>query len=84
MHTVDWSVRISIEEDDDRNTHAHAVLTSRDGATLHSDGRARRNPGDAPVPEIGDELAAARALYGLADLLMDVAGRDVENLTHPA
>ena len=83
MHTVDWSVRISIEEDDD-STHARAVLTSRDGVTLHADGRARRNPVDAPVPEIGDELAAARALYGLADALMDAAGRDVENLTHPA
>ena len=82
MHTQDWSVRIILDEDDD-HTHARAVLSSRDGVTLHSDGSSRRNPGDAPIPEIGEELATARALYALADQLMDVANKDVETLSHP-
>lgn len=82
MHTMDWTVRISLDEDGD-HTHARAVLSSRDGVTLTSVGDARRNPHDAVVPEIGEELAAARALYALADRLMDVASTDVENLAHP-
>lgn len=83
MHTQDWSVRIMIDEDES-NTHARAVLNSRDGVTLHTDGSARRRPSDAPIPEIGEELAAARALYAMADRLMEAAAKDVENLTHPA
>lgn len=82
MHTMDWTVRISLDEDDD-HTHARAVLTSRDGVTVTTVGDAHRNPHDAVVPEIGEELAAARALYALADRLMDVASTDVENLSHP-
>lgn len=82
MRTQHWSVHIMIDESDD-HTHARAVLTSRDGATLHGDGKADRRPGDASIPEIGQELAAARALYGLADQLMDTAAHDVENLSHP-
>ena len=82
MHTQDWLVRIAIDEDDD-HTHALAVLTSRDGVSLHGDGNADRRPGEAPIPEIGEELAAARALYSLADQLMDAAAHDVDNLSHP-
>ena len=81
MHTMDWSIRILLDEDGD-HTHARAVLTSRDGISLHADGDADRNPGDAPIPEIGAELATARALYSLAELLMDTAAHDVENLSH--
>ena len=34
------------------------------------------------MPEIGDELAAARALSRLAHDLLDAAAGDIENLTH--
>ena len=81
MHTQTWSVRITIDEDDDI-THARAVLSSRDGVTVTGAGSAHRRPGDAVVPEIGEELAASRALYALADQLMDLASKDVENLSH--
>ena len=82
MHTQTWTVRIDLSEDDTR-THAHAVLTSRDGLQVVTDGEARRRPGDADVPEIGEELAVSRALYGLADRLMDDAEDDVARFSHP-
>lgn len=40
-------------------------------------GHARRAPEDAEVPQIGDEIAAARALRRLADRLLAVAEEDV-------
>lgn len=82
MRTQEWTVEIHLDEDDD-TTHARAVLHSRDGRTLSARGSARRNPHDAVVPEIGEELAAARALVLLGDQLLEVAERDVENLAHP-
>lgn len=82
MRAQEWSVKVLIDEDDS-HTHARAVLDDRHGVTLHSDGNSHRNPVDAPIPEIGEELAAARALYALADQLMDAAAKDIENLTHP-
>jgi hypothetical protein len=82
MRTQEWTVDIHLDEDDDA-THAHAVLHSRDGVAVHSDGEARRNPGDAVIPEIGEELATARALTSLAGKLMDVANKDIQDLTHP-
>jgi hypothetical protein len=76
MHTTEWSVRIFFEEDEDK-THAKALLRTRDGESLHSEGRARRNPVDVSVPEIGEELAAARALHELASRLTDAALADI-------
>ena len=46
-------------------------------------GTARRNPIDRPVPEIGDELAASRALEDFAIRLHDVAADDIVMLTEP-
>ena len=82
MRTHEWTVTIHLDEDVD-TTHARAVLHSTNGVTVHSSGTARRNPGDAPIPEIGEELAAARALGHLAERLSDVAEKDIQNLTHP-
>lgn len=81
MSTKEWAVRIRIDEDDD-HTHAAAVLTSRDGLTVQCAGDAHRRPTDAIVPAIGEELAVSRALYALADRLMETAARDVQNLSH--
>lgn len=82
MRTQELSVEIHIDEDDDR-THARAVLHGQDGMDVLAEGSARRNPADAPIPEIGEELATARALNALAARLMDNAAKDIENLTHP-
>jgi hypothetical protein len=45
-------------------------------------GPARLNPVDRDVPDIGDELAVARALSELAHALLEVADGDIEQVTH--
>ncbi|HEY8474457.1 MAG TPA: DUF1876 domain-containing protein [Natronosporangium sp.] len=77
-----WQVNIYISEDDAGHTHADARLLTRDRTALHGVGEARRNPHDPDVPEIGDELAVARALADLSDKLRQVAAADLEEITH--
>ncbi|GAA2090032.1 DUF1876 domain-containing protein [Actinomadura alba] len=82
MESKQWAVQVYISEDRD-DTVARAVLL-RDGMRISGVGRARRNPGDRPIPEIGDELAASRALADLADRLRTVAADDIAQLAGPA
>jgi hypothetical protein len=77
MHAKRWTVTINIDEVDDNRTRAHAVLETGGSMRITGEGDARRNPTDRPVPEIGDELAAGRALSDLAHHLLDVAADDV-------
>jgi hypothetical protein len=77
MHAKRWTVTINIDEVDDNRTRAHAVLETGGSMRITGEGYARRNPTDRPVPEIGDELAAGRALSDLAHHLLDVAADDV-------
>ncbi|MGW0706336.1 DUF1876 domain-containing protein [Streptomyces sp. NPDC002643] len=77
-----WTVQIYITEDGD-DTRARAVLDTQGSSTVTGKGTARRNPIDRPVPEIGDELAASRALEDLAIRLHDVAADDIVQLTGP-
>jgi hypothetical protein len=82
MHTRTWTVEILISEyDDERRTRAEARLHSDVRNPLHGEGEARRSPADREVPEIGDELAAARALADLAYKLLDVTAGDIEQFT---
>ncbi|MFL1897815.1 DUF1876 domain-containing protein [Streptomyces tauricus] len=83
MEAKQWTVQMYLTEDDDV-TYARAVLTTRDTSKLTGRGVARRNPIDRPVPEIGEELAAGRALEDLAIRLHDVASDDIVHLTGPA
>jgi hypothetical protein len=77
-----WTVDIVIDEhEEERRTHAHARLNTADRTDLRGDGEARRNPGDREVPEIGDELAVARALSELAHRLLEAAAADIEQFT---
>ncbi len=84
-----WSVTIHIFDADDldpggRQTTARAVLKTSSGTSLEGHGVARRNPGDRAVREIGEELAAARALRDLADLLLKATSDDIKNIErHP-
>ena len=74
-----WTVRIDIGEHDGR-TRAIAHLHTRDTERMVGMGVARLNPVDPNVPEIGDEIAVARALSDLGHRLLDAAAEDVEQV----
>jgi hypothetical protein len=81
MATKRWTVDIVIEERDG-HTYAEARLDTGADPRLVGVGRARLNPADRDVPEIGDELAAARALSDLGHRLLLTAAADIEAVTH--
>lgn len=76
-----WRVDIFIDEHDERS-RARARLHNPDDTKLVGVGLARLNPADTNVPEIGDELAVARALSDLAHQLLDATAKDIEAITH--
>ncbi|WIN00563.1 DUF1876 domain-containing protein [Actinoplanes oblitus] len=83
MHTRTWTVEITIDEhEDERRTHAVAVLRTEARPQVRGEGTAQRAPRDLEVPEIGDELATARALADLAYQLLDVTAADIEGIVH--
>ncbi|MEZ0076195.1 DUF1876 domain-containing protein [Planotetraspora sp. GP83] len=85
MKTKRWTVEIFLNEDDnDDLTTATAVLYTGAGRRHESVGHARRNPSDRPVPEIGDELAAGRALSDLSAKLIGDGAEDVAQMAGPA
>jgi uncharacterized protein DUF1876/uncharacterized protein DUF1918 len=75
-YTKSWRVDIYLYEGPD-STSAQAVLHSDAPSDLKSQGVARRRPDERDVPEIGDEVAVARALSHLADLLRQTAEEDL-------
>ena len=75
-----WTVTIDIDEHDG-HTRAVARLLTRDTDRLAGVGLARLDPADRDVPEIGDELAVARALSDLSHRLLQAATEDVERST---
>lgn len=79
-HTGQWRVDIYIDEHDGV-TEATAHMHARD-TEITGQGTARCNPRDTDVPEIGDELAVARALADLAHALFDATVSDIETITH--
>jgi hypothetical protein len=78
--TKRWSVDIFVDEDDGR-TYAEARLHTGAETHLVGVGRARLNPADNDIPEIGDELAAARALTDLGYRLLLAAAADISAAT---
>ena len=83
-HVREWHVRVSIFESGD-DTSANVVLLTEAPTHLSARGQSHRGTRDPAVPEIGDEVAVARALRHLADQLLDTATGDVEAVTgeHP-
>ncbi|MEE1754665.1 DUF1876 domain-containing protein [Streptomyces sp. SP18CS02] len=73
--TLEWNVRLYLDEDDG-DTRARVVLDTG-VTTLTGRGTARCNPADIDVPRIGDELAAGRAMNDLGRHLMRAANRDL-------
>lgn len=76
MENKQWSVQIDISENG-KDTHVRAVLTTMNGMTIEGTGHARRNPHDRTMPEIGDELAAGRALLDLGHRLVQLANAEI-------
>ncbi|MET7394875.1 DUF1876 domain-containing protein [Dactylosporangium sp. NPDC005572] len=72
-----WTVDVFIGEDDGK-TYAEARLHAEDSAHIVGTGEARLHPSDNDIPEIGDELAAARALSDLGHQLLVTAAADIE------
>ncbi|MFI7643636.1 DUF1876 domain-containing protein [Nonomuraea sp. NPDC049400] len=75
MANKQWTVQIYLAEEGDE-TSARAVLITKGGGRVDGLGCRRRNPADAWVPEIGDELAVSRALADLAGKVAAIAGQD--------
>jgi Domain of unknown function (DUF1876) len=81
MAMVDsWPVEISLREEE-RETRAEARLT-KEGIGMVGCGLARCNPDDREVTQIGEEIAAARALSDLAHRLLGFAAGQIEDITH--
>jgi hypothetical protein len=81
MNTGHWTVAVTFTEDETR-TDARATVTLTDGTELSANGYARRNPVDPSKPQIGEEIAVARALSHLVHELLDRAAGEIEDVTH--
>ncbi len=71
-----WRVEIEFEEHGE-HTRASANLEV-DGDRYHGRGEAQRSAGEANVPVVAAELAAARALSDLSHQLLNTAVERVE------
>ena len=81
MTAIDsWPVEVSLHEEG-RETRAEARLTEQAGG-LVGRGLARRNPDDQEVTQVGEQIAAARALSDLAHQLLSAAAGQIEDITH--
>jgi hypothetical protein len=76
-----WSVEILIGENLGR-TYAEARLHTDIGDKLRGVGRAWLSADDDDIPEIGDEIAVARALTDLGHRLLVTAAGDIEQVTN--
>jgi hypothetical protein len=76
----DWEVRVTIFGSDD-DAEANVVLLADSPTHLTAHGHSHRSEDDRGVPEIGDEVAVARALRRLADQLLETAAEDIEAVT---
>lgn len=76
-----WNVEVLVGEEDG-HTYAEARLFDNIGNDLLGKGHARLNPADADIPEIGDEIAVARALTDLGHRLLVTAAGDIRAVTH--
>ena len=72
-----WSVDVYVGEDAGR-TYAEANLETGGSTRLRGYGEARLNPADDDVPEIGDEVAVARALSDLGHRVLLAAAADIQ------
>ncbi|MET1058581.1 MAG: DUF1876 domain-containing protein [Nocardioides sp.] len=79
--TNTWWVEVFLGEINGVAT-ANARLHTNDATNLAATGKARLSPHDQDIPEIGYELATARALSQLAHQLLESAADDISGVTH--
>ncbi|MES4890806.1 dsRBD fold-containing protein [Streptomyces sp. NPDC096012] len=72
----EWRLNLYLSEHDP-DTTARIILDTGDNV-LESCAEARRSPYDRAMPDIGDELAAGRALIAMGRLLVRAAEGDIE------
>lgn len=85
MSEKNWSVDITIDEhtsESGNRTRAIARLQAQGNMHFAGAGFARCNPADRDVPEIGDELAVARALADLSRQLIEATTTDLARTTN--
>jgi hypothetical protein len=83
LTTTRWDVQVFLSEKDG-TTRAEARLFSGLPRHLTATGTARLAPDDPQdVPEVGYELATARALLNLGEQLLRTAKDDVDALNQP-
>jgi hypothetical protein len=75
-----WRVDVTVVEDDGF-TAVEARLFTPTGERAAGAGHAQVSDDDYDIPEIGAELATARALRDLADQLLQITSDDIEAVT---
>lgn len=78
-HAARWPARVLLVEKDGE-TVARAVLETG-GTSIQGTGTAVRNPADFEVEQIGEQIAAGRALIDLGRRLLHLSEADIEALT---
>jgi len=78
QHVKEWPIKLYLFEEDGQ-TQARVELKA-DAGTLESVAEARCAPADFDVPEIGDEVAAGRALIALGTKLLRGSEIDIEDV----
>lgn len=79
--TKRWTVEVTIGGTEGR-TYAKASLRTEVGDDISGTGEAQLHPDDLDIPEIGDELAVARALNNLGHRLLVMAAGDLKQITN--
>lgn len=85
-NAVGWHVEMEFLEDD-RHTKAAAMVRLPDGTEVRGHGHANRHHVDSNQPRVGEEIAGARALNELAELLLSKAHEEIDTdsgrVSHP-
>ncbi|MFE0460030.1 DUF1876 domain-containing protein [Kitasatospora sp. NPDC058965] len=83
---VGWHIELEFSEEGP-HTAAAALVRLPDGRELRARGDTSRHPADPEQLRVGEEVAAARALQGLARQLLEKAHDEIDDLgavrSHP-
>ena len=81
MHTKTWTVEILLTEEEGTTRALARLHTEQTATPLTGHGLAQVGRKDKDLPEIGDELAASRALSDLAGQLLGASANDIGAVT---